>query len=113
MLDAAGIPTLLPHGHPMVLVDRVVTLVPGSHIVALKAVTRAEPCYSGMGAGSDARAWAYPISLLIESFGQAAALLWLSDRPASTRYVPMLASMRGFRVESRAYPGEVLQHTAR
>jgi 3-hydroxymyristoyl/3-hydroxydecanoyl-(acyl carrier protein) dehydratase len=96
----------LPHGHPMVLVDRVPALVPGRAVVAEKAITRTEPCYRDP-TGSRA----YPVSLMLESLGQAAALAWLRDAgPVASTDVLMFVGLRGYRVTGAAYPGDVLRH---
>lgn len=111
MLDHAGIGRLLPHGHPMLLVDRVEELVPGESLVAVKAVTGCEPCFAGPGAGT-----AYPDSLLIESFGQAAALLWLLSTPPERRpkgQLPMFAAARNLLLTRPVHPGDVVVHRVR
>lgn len=96
----------LPHAHPMILVDRVPALVPGRSVVAEKAVTGTEPCYREPGGTR-----AYPVSLMLESLGQAAALPWLRETgPVSPADVLMFVGLRGYRVTGAAYPGDVLRH---
>ena len=46
-MDIAAIASLLPHRYPFLLVDRVVELVAGERIVALKNVTVNEPFFVG------------------------------------------------------------------
>jgi 3-hydroxyacyl-[acyl-carrier-protein] dehydratase len=116
MLDQGAIRRLLPHGHPMVLVDRVEALEPGRSIVGLKAISACEPCYRELDPRLGPGAWAYPASLLLESFGQTAALLWLSGRDRAgleEDRVLMLAGVRGCRIEGRTFPGDVVRHLAR
>jgi len=115
MLDAAQIARLLPHGHPMLLVDRVVALTPGRSIVALKAITVSEPCFRALGPGAPAEHYAFPASLLLESFGQSAALLWLHGdrRGVGGDELLMLLLARNCRIEGCAMPGDVLRHAAR
>ncbi|MBW3668370.1 MAG: beta-hydroxyacyl-ACP dehydratase [Actinobacteria bacterium] len=107
---------LLPQGHPMVLVDRVDRLEPGDSIEAIKAVTASEPCFARLDQGCPSRAWAYPFSLVIESFGQAAALLWLStvddDGPKPDRLL-MFAAARGVEQHAAIHPGDVMRHVVR
>lgn len=96
----------LPHAHPMILVDRVPALVPGLAVVAEKAVTGTEPCYREPDGTR-----AYPVSLMLESLGQAAALPWLRETgPVSPADVLMFVGLRGYRVTGAAYPGDVLRH---
>ncbi|CAA9432591.1 MAG: hypothetical protein AVDCRST_MAG66-3789 [uncultured Pseudonocardia sp.] len=107
---------LLPHGHPMMLVDRVRELRPGTEIVAEKAVTASDACFAGLDAGAPDSAWVLPNSLVVESFGQAAVLLWLLDTYSTTPAegtVPMLVVARRCRMLGRARPGDVLVHTVR
>ncbi len=102
---------LLPQRYPMLLIDRVVAFDPDRTLVAEKAVSAAEPCYCRADAdwveGSDA----YPVSLQLESLGQAAALLWLASAgPVSADALLMFAGLRGYRVTGQAFPGEVVRH---
>lgn len=116
MLDHAAIRALLPQGHPMMLVDRVVELEPAVSVVGIKAITGSEPCYRHVTGCPTPERFAYPTSLLLESFGQTAAILWLTGMGASRveeDQVLMLAAARGCRILGRAYPGDVLRHTAR
>lgn len=116
MFDHAAVRALLPHGHPMVLVDRVESLDPGVSICAIKAISGSEPCYHDVAPGADCGAFAYPTSLLVESFGQAAALLWMGSSNVEfdgLDAVLMFAAARNCRIESRAFPGDVLRHVVR
>ncbi|MEH1123232.1 3-hydroxyacyl-ACP dehydratase FabZ family protein [Micromonospora sp. CPCC 206061] len=111
MSEQSWIRTLLPQRYPLLLVDRVVSLVPELSICALKAVTVNEPCYAGMGDGAAPADYAYPVSLMLESLGQTAALLWLrGQEPAATASVLLFAGVRDYRVEGGAFPGDVLRH---
>jgi 3-hydroxymyristoyl/3-hydroxydecanoyl-(acyl carrier protein) dehydratase len=101
---------LLPQRFPLLLIDRVLRVDPGHSISAIKAVTVNEPCYAAI-TGSD---HAYPVSLMIESFGQAAALLWLHGvTPSADDRTLILGGARGYEVEHRVYPGDVMRHEAR
>ncbi len=46
-LDISEILALLPHRYPMILIDRVIDLIPGEKVVALKNVTINEPYFTG------------------------------------------------------------------
>ena len=46
-LDIKGIMERLPHRYPMLLIDRVVEMVPGKSIVAIKNVSINEPFFTG------------------------------------------------------------------
>jgi 3-hydroxyacyl-[acyl-carrier-protein] dehydratase len=114
-LDHAAIRECLPVRHPMLLVDRVVALEPGVSITAEKAVTGSEPCYQRLPDGLPPDRYAYPSALVLESFGQAAALLWVHTARAGAgpAEVLMLAGLRRCRVEGRVFPGDVLRHEIR
>jgi 3-hydroxyacyl-[acyl-carrier-protein] dehydratase len=105
--------SVLPQRSPMLLVDRVESMTPGRSIVGLKAITATEGCYSELADDSPLSRYAYPQSLLVESFGQTAAILWLLSTQllhTGSDRVLMFAALRDFEVEGQAYPGDVLHH---
>lgn len=106
---------VLPQGPPMVLVDRVEWLEPGRALRATKAISGSEPCYCDLPTGLPRRSYAYPPSLILESFGQAAAVLWHTYDGAlnDPTKVLMFAAARDCRFTGRAYPGDVLRHEVR
>ncbi len=61
----------LPHRYPIILVDRVLEVVPGERVVALKNVTINEPYFMGHFPGHPVM----PGVLIIESLAQACAIL--------------------------------------
>jgi 3-hydroxyacyl-[acyl-carrier-protein] dehydratase len=120
--DYRWILDLIPVRHPIVLVDRVEHLEPGSHIVTAKAVSGGDLCYQGLAEGLPAERYAFPRSLVVESFGQSAALLWLGSTalrqhqapgaaPDRQDWVPLAGSLRQCEFFGSAYPGEVIRHT--
>lgn len=114
MLDHIDIRAILPQGHPVVLLDRVIAMVPGQSLIGEKAVSGCEPCYADPQAAQER--YAYPPSLVLESFGQAAAILWLeSARPngLDADELLMFTVARGCEMLGAAYPGDVLRHHVR
>lgn len=109
MIDAAGIRRLLPHRYPILLVDRVTQLVAGQRLTALKAVTGNEPWYAEVAPGTDL---AYPPTLLIESWVQAAAVLVASSNTEQSG-VMLLGSMSGVTFSDPVFPGDVVTHRVR
>lgn len=114
MIDSAGIQRLLPHRHPMLLIDEVLEATAGESLVAVKAVTADEPCYAGLpeGGADDA----YPPTLLVESWCQAAALLACLDAPnpdVLTGRVALFGGIAGLRFSRPVRPGDLLVHRAR
>jgi 3-hydroxymyristoyl/3-hydroxydecanoyl-(acyl carrier protein) dehydratase len=113
-IDARVIRSCLPHAHPMLLIDRIVTLEPGSLIVAIKAVSGAEPCYRDLPRDLPPERYAYPASLMLESFGQAAATLWIETAGGrNPDDLVILTAARNCRIDGYAYPGDTLRHVAR
>jgi beta-hydroxyacyl-ACP dehydratase FabZ len=83
--DIRAIMDFLPHRYPFILVDRVLDLVPGAKITALKNVTINEPFFQGHFP-------TYPIMpgvLIVEAMAQAAGLLALESTPAEKRGAPV------------------------
>lgn len=113
VLDHAAVRALLPVRHPILLVDQVIAQSPGRWIESVKSITGAEPCYRGLAEGLPADAYAFPRSLILESFGQTAALLWLSRGDAGESGLLMLAAIRDCRFTGAAFPGDQLRHVAR
>ncbi len=69
--DVRRILSLLPHRYPMLLVDRVVSLVPDQRIHAVKAVSVNEPFFAGHFPGRPIM----PGVLQVEALAQAAGVL--------------------------------------
>jgi 3-hydroxyacyl-[acyl-carrier-protein] dehydratase len=70
-MDIQEIMRKLPHRYPIILVDRVLELVPGERVVALKNVTINELFFMGHFPGHPVM----PGVLIIESLAQACAIL--------------------------------------
>lgn len=69
--DIQKIMEFLPHRYPFLLVDRVIELVPGDKIIALKNVTINEPFFQGHFPGQPVM----PGVLIIEAMAQVGGLL--------------------------------------
>jgi len=83
--DIQAIMNFLPHRYPFILVDRILDLVPGEKITALKNVTINEPFFQGHFPS-------YPIMpgvLIVEAMAQAAGVLALESMPAERRGAPV------------------------
>lgn len=113
MHDYAAIRRLIPHAHPILLVDRVLDMDPYERIVTTKTVSGSEPCYAGIAPDAPSRAFAYPASLLMESWGQGGAVLWMERIKAQERErsgALILAATRGVRLLRAVLPGDTLRH---
>ncbi len=102
---------ILPHRYPMLMLDHVSALEPGVAITAHKCVTGAEPCYQFVTAPATRGEVAYPASLILESFGQAGAVLWVTSRPPPrTPELLLLASVRDCYFDADVFPGDTMVH---
>jgi 3-hydroxyacyl-[acyl-carrier-protein] dehydratase len=70
-LDIRQVMAALPHRYPMLLVDRVESLIPNRSIRAIKAVTMNEPFFQGHFPGRPIM----PGVLIVEALAQAAGVL--------------------------------------
>ena len=71
MMDHLEIQKLIPHRYPFLLVDRVLEIVPGKKLVAIKNVTFNEPFFNGHFPGHPVM----PGVLIVEALAQAAGVL--------------------------------------
>jgi 3-hydroxyacyl-[acyl-carrier-protein] dehydratase len=70
-LNIQEIMRFLPHRYPFLLVDRIIELVPGEKITALKNVTMNEPFFQGHFPGTPIM----PGVLIVEAMGQTGGVL--------------------------------------
>lgn len=79
--DIQGILKLLPHRYPFILIDRVLELIPGDRIVALKNVTVNEPFFQGHFPAFAVM----PGVLIVEAMAQTGGVLYLDSQPPEKR----------------------------
>lgn len=116
MYDHRYIRSVLPHRHPILLVDQVEEISYFDRVVAVKAVTGSEPAYARLPDDAPASHYAYPRSLMIESFGQSGAFLWMESIRAAGQELPgtlIFAVAKDVTYHRNAYPGDTLRHVAR
>jgi 3-hydroxyacyl-[acyl-carrier-protein] dehydratase len=106
-LDINEILRKLPHRYPIILVDRVLELVPGERIVALKNVTINEPYFMGHFPGHPVM----PGVLIIESLAQACAILAFVtvDAKEGDGTLFYFAGIDAARFKKPVVPGDQLQ----
>lgn len=106
VMDIAKILSLLPHRYPFLLVDRVLELEPGKHIVALKNVTINEPFFPGHFPTHPVM----PGVLVIEAMAQAAALLAFDTAQArlADKEIIYFAGIDEARFKRPVVPGDQL-----
>jgi 3-hydroxyacyl-[acyl-carrier-protein] dehydratase len=116
MLEHADIRRILPHRHPILLVDRVIEVEPWRRLVALKTVSGAEPCYANLSEDASPQSYGYPASLMLESFAQSAILLWLhsaESQGSSVEGTLIFAAARDCTFHRAVLPGQTMRHVAR
>jgi 3-hydroxyacyl-[acyl-carrier-protein] dehydratase len=105
-MDITEIMAYLPHRFPFLLVDRVLTLEKGKHIVAVKNVSMNEPFFPGHFPKHPVM----PGVLILEALAQAAALLSFKtagDEPNPDAIV-YFAGIDGARFKKPVVPGDQL-----
>ena len=98
-LDIKGIMERLPHRYPMLLIDRVVEMVPGKSIVAIKNVS-IHPVMPGV--------------LIVEAMAQASALFSFTDENGGlkcegSKTAYYLVGIDGARFRRPVVPGDQLR----
>ncbi len=112
-IGPAEIRQLLPHRYPMLLVDDVIDIVPGERLVARKAVSVNEPWYARTDETAPAADFAYPKTLLLESWCQAAGVLATIKRPnpdVTAGKVMLFGAITDVEFHNDVFPGEVVEH---
>lgn len=104
--DIREIMNVLPHRYPFLLIDRVVSILPGEKITALKNVSFNEPFFQGHFPGIPIM----PGVLIIEAMCQAGGFLALKsfDAPHAReeRYLIYLAGIDNVRFRQPVIPGD-------
>jgi 3-hydroxyacyl-[acyl-carrier-protein] dehydratase len=112
MVSYTEIKKILPHRYPMLLVDAVVS-VNESSLIARKNITSNEPCFAGLNDTTTMNDYAYPSTLIIESFSQSAGILYSlmhQDQIISENDVKLFGAISNFQFIGQAFPGETLEY---
>lgn len=110
MTAAVDVHDVLPHRFPMLLVDRVDELVPGSRVTARKAISLGEPWYADAAPDGDL---GYPSTLLLESWVQAGAILMSAGAGFAPQDVLLLGAVSDAEFFAPVVPGDVVVHDVR
>ncbi len=105
VLDIRRIMDLLPHRYPFLLIDRVLELVPGRRVVAVKNVSINEPFFAGHWPGLPIM----PGVLIIEALAQAAGILISKSIDNLAGRVAVIASINGVKIRRPVVPGDQLR----
>jgi 3-hydroxyacyl-[acyl-carrier-protein] dehydratase len=103
-LEAAEIMRIIPHRYPFLLIDRVIELIPGERVVALKAVSANEPQFTGHFPERPIM----PGVLMVEALAQTGAVAVLS-RPEHRGKLALFAGIDDCRFRRLVVPGDTLR----
>ena len=84
--DIRAIMECLPHRYPLLLVDRIVELVPGEKITALKNVTINEPFFQGHFPGMPVMPGVLIVEAMAQAGGVLASVSWPEEKEGSLMY---------------------------
>lgn len=103
--DIEKIMDILPHRYPFLLIDRIIEIIPGEKIVALKNVTINEPFFQGHFPGVPIM----PGVLIVEAMGQAGGILAFSSAPQENKNAILyFMGMDKVRFRKPVIPGDQL-----
>jgi 3-hydroxyacyl-[acyl-carrier-protein] dehydratase len=106
MMDIRQIMSLLPHGYPFLLIDRILEIEPGKRIVGIKNVTYNEPFFPGHFPGRPIM----PGVLIIEAMAQTAGVLAFKSIPEEGQGKPVLfLGLDNVRFRKPVVPGDQLR----
>jgi len=104
MMYIEQIKEILPHRYPFLLVDRIISLVPGESIVGFKNVTANEEFFNGHFPHKPVM----PGVLMVEAMAQVAGVLFLSQ-PEHKGKVPFFCGIDKVRFRRPVVPGDRLE----
>ena len=102
--DIRSILQILPHRYPFLLVDKILELVPGKTVKALKNVTFNEPFFQGHFPGKPVM----PGVLLLEAMAQASGFLVLNTIPNPETKLMYFTGINNSRFKKVVIPGDQL-----
>ncbi len=103
-MDLQKILSILPHRYPFLLVDRVVELVPNSHIKAYKNVTFNEPFFQGHFPDLPIM----PGVLILEALAQAGGLLCTANMEDTGSKIFLFTGLDKVKFRKQVVPGDRL-----
>lgn len=104
MMYIEEIKGILPHRYPFLLVDRILSIVPGESIVGIKNVTANEEFFNGHFPGQPVM----PGVLMVEAMAQVAGVLFLSQ-PEHKGKTPFFCGIDKVRFRRPVVPGDRLE----
>jgi len=103
-MDITRIMEVLPHRYPMLLVDRITSIVEGERIVGIKNVTINEPFFQGHYPGHPIM----PGVLIVEAMAQTGGLLLMDKLEGVENKVVYFMTMDEVKFRRPVTPGDTL-----
>lgn len=104
-LDNEAIQKILPHRYPFLLVDKIIDLVPGEHVVGIKNVSGNEPFFQGHFPNRPIM----PGVLIVEAMAQTGGILLLNSQTDPTEKLVLFTGIDNVRFRRTIVPGDVLR----
>lgn len=104
LYDNVAIKNIMPHRYPMQLVDKVIGLEPGDHVVGVKNVTANEPFFVGHFPEEPVM----PGVLQVEAMAQCSGILVLSCVDEPERYSTYFMKIDNVKFRQKVVPGDTL-----
>ncbi|MBU8932759.1 MAG: bifunctional UDP-3-O-[3-hydroxymyristoyl] N-acetylglucosamine deacetylase/3-hydroxyacyl-ACP dehydratase [candidate division Zixibacteria bacterium] len=105
LFDIDAIQKIMPHRYPFLLIDRILDLVPGERVTALKNVTINEPFFQGHFPGHPIM----PGVLVLEAMAQAGGVLMLNAIAEPEKHVVYFMGIDNARFRKPVRPGDQLR----
>ncbi len=104
LYDNVAIKAIMPHRYPMQLVDKVIGLEPGDHVIGVKNVTANEPFFVGHFPEEPVM----PGVLQVEAMAQCSGILVLSCVDEPERYSTYFMKIDNVKFRQKVVPGDTL-----
>jgi UDP-3-O-[3-hydroxymyristoyl] N-acetylglucosamine deacetylase/3-hydroxyacyl-[acyl-carrier-protein] dehydratase len=105
VFDINAIMKILPHRYPFLLVDKIVSFVPGESITGIKNVTINEPFFQGHFPEHPVM----PGVLIVEAMAQTGGIMLLNTMPNPQDFVAYFASIDNVKFRKPVMPGDTLR----
>lgn len=105
LFDIQGIEQILPHRYPFLMVDRVLDMVPGESVTAIKNVTINEPYFTGHFPNRKVM----PGVMILESLAQAGGLLLLNTIKNPQDKLVLFTGLDNVRWRRQIIPGDQIR----
>lgn len=104
-LDINEILRIMPHRYPFILIDRIVEVVPGEKVIAIKNLTINEPFFQGHFPNQPIM----PGVLILEAMCQAGCFILMHTVEDPLKINMFLSSVESMRFRSTVIPGDQIR----